>query len=64
MSRSRDLSVWHVRAGGPIMPEQRDGHLPVRSRVAVAFLKGGLVLGAVWALALVAFMARAAFAFI
>lgn len=40
------------------MPEQRGGHLPVRSRLAVALVKGGLAFGAVWVLALLAFVGR------
>ena len=46
------------------MPEQQDGHLPVRSRLAMALLKGGLAFGAVWALALFAFAARILAAFL
>ena len=40
------------------MPKQRDGHLPVRSRLAMALLKGGLALGVVWVVALIAFFGR------
>ena len=46
------------------MPKQQDGHLPVRSILAVALLKGGLAFGAVWALALFALAARVLTAFL
>lgn len=47
---------------GAIMPEQRDGHLPVRSRLAVALLKSGLAFDAIWMLTFLAFVGRAVLA--
>ena len=43
------------------MTEQLDGNVPVRFRLAVAMLKGGLAFGAIWMLALFALAAKIAF---